>query len=81
VAAVASSLTGVVVPPAYVLVGEVGLTGEIRSAPRIADRLREARQLGFTESLVPSPVDGYRVHTARTVVQALRALGLGHADP
>lgn len=76
VAAVASSLVGQPVPEGLVLVGEVGLTGEIRSAPRIADRLREARQLGFRDSLAPNAVPGYQVRTAKTVAQALAVLGL-----
>lgn len=76
VAAVASSLAGQAVPEGSVLVGEVGLTGEIRSAPRIAERLKEAAQLGFHHSLAPNAVEGYRVETVKTVAAALVALGL-----
>ncbi len=79
VAAVASSLSGQPVPEGSVLVGEVGLTGEIRSAPRIAERLKEAAQLGFHHCLAPSDVPGYQVERVRTVSQALAALGL-HSD-
>jgi DNA repair protein RadA/Sms len=33
--------------------GEVGLTGEIRPAPRGQERLREAGKLGFSRVLLP----------------------------
>ena len=36
-----------------VVFGEVGLTGEIRPAPRGQERLREAAKLGFKQALIP----------------------------
>jgi DNA repair protein RadA/Sms len=33
--------------------GEVGLAGEVRSAPQSALRLREAAQMGFTRCIIP----------------------------
>ena len=33
--------------------GEVGLSGEVRPAPRGQDRLREAAKLGFKQAIVP----------------------------
>jgi DNA repair protein RadA/Sms len=35
------------------IIGEVGLTGEIREIPRIAERLSEAERLGFTSAIIP----------------------------
>lgn len=37
-----------------IAVGEVGLTGEIRSCPALPQRLREASRLGFTRALIPA---------------------------
>jgi DNA repair protein RadA/Sms len=37
-----------------VAVGEVGLGGEVRAVGRIADRLKEARKLGFERAVVPT---------------------------
>ena len=37
-----------------VLVGEIGLTGEIRNVGRLPERLREAARLGFERALVPA---------------------------
>ena len=39
--------------PDLLAVGEVGLTGEIRSVSRLDQRLREAAKLGFTTAIVP----------------------------
>lgn len=37
-----------------VYIGEVGLTGEVRSVTRLEQRVREADKLGFTRCIVPS---------------------------
>ncbi len=51
--AVASSLRGLPVRADTVLVGEVGLSGELRMVGQIASRLREAAKLGFKTAIVP----------------------------
>ena len=51
--AVASSLCNRIVDPETVVVGEVGLGGEIRSVPRIETRIKEAVNLGFGRCLIP----------------------------
>ena len=35
------------------IVGEVGLSGELRSVGQLSRRLHEAEKLGFTRALVP----------------------------
>lgn len=35
------------------IIGEVGLTGEIREVPRIAERLSEAGRVGFSSAIIP----------------------------
>lgn len=45
--AVASSLLDIPVPPLTIFSAEVGLTGEIRPVPRIAQRIAEAGRMGF----------------------------------
>jgi DNA repair protein RadA/Sms len=37
-----------------VVIGEVGLTGEIRTVPRITDYLEEAYRAGWTRFVVPA---------------------------
>ena len=41
------------IPDDMVIFGEVGLSGEIRSIPRIAERVKEAERLGFKTCVVP----------------------------
>lgn len=50
---IASSLNNRALPKNLVVVGEVGLGGEIRSVPRIDTRLKEALQLGFDKAIIP----------------------------
>src|SRR5882672_6341798 len=53
VAAVASSLRNRPIRQGTAVFGEVGLAGEVRSAPQSALRLREAAQMGFTRCIIP----------------------------
>ena len=50
---VTSSLRGRAVDPDTVLIGEVGLGGEVRSVPRIESRVKEAIQMGFKRCIIP----------------------------
>lgn len=52
--ALASSFRRRALPEATIAVGEVGLTGELRSVPRLAERLGEAERLGFRRAIVPA---------------------------
>ncbi|UCE32581.1 MAG: DNA repair protein RadA, partial [Burkholderiales bacterium] len=51
--AVVSSLRDRPLPRALAVFGEVGLTGEVRPAPRGQERLREAAKLGFSRVIAP----------------------------
>ena len=39
-------------------VGEVGLTGELRAASALGQRLAEVQRLGFTKCLIPKRTQG-----------------------
>jgi len=52
--AVASSLTNRRVDPETVIIGEVGLGGEVRRVGRMQERLREAGFMGFKTAIVPN---------------------------
>ena len=56
--ALASSFRDKSVPSDLVAIGEVGLTGELRSVSSLGQRLSEARRLGFTRCIVPSRSSG-----------------------
>lgn len=52
--ALASSLKDFIIPSDTVLIGEIGLAGEVRIVSSIEKRIVEARKLGFTRAIVPS---------------------------
>lgn len=83
-AAIASSLRGHPVRADSVLIGEVGLSGELRMVSQMPARLREAAKLGFRTAIVPrrlrqvEPWPGeLQVIEARSLRQALEAALLG----
>ncbi len=53
VAAIAGSFGDKVIDPQTVLIGEVGLTGEVRSVMQLDARILEARRLGFKRCVIP----------------------------
>ncbi|MBO5746782.1 MAG: DNA repair protein RadA [Clostridia bacterium] len=51
--ALVSGFTDKPVPDDVVAIGEIGLSGEVRSVSRISARISEAARLGFTKCIVP----------------------------
>lgn len=51
--AIASSYANRFIPPDLVVIGEVGLSGEIRPVSRIETRLKEAIHMGFKKCILP----------------------------
>jgi len=51
--ALASSVAGKALPADMVLIGEVGLSGEVRAVSRPKERVSEAAALGFSRALMP----------------------------
>lgn len=58
IVALASSFRDKPVPFDLAAIGEVGLTGELRSVSTVNQRLSEVRRLGFTKCLVPARNSG-----------------------
>ena len=58
IVALASSFRDKPVPYDLAAIGEVGLTGELRSVNAVNQRLSEVRRLGFTKCLVPARSSG-----------------------
>ena len=87
-AAITSSARGVPVRADSVLIGEIGLSGELRMVGHMPARLREAANLGFKTAIVPRRLrraepwpDGIQVIEARSLRQALdQALLHGQAE-
>tara|TARA_Y100000815_G_scaffold7419_1_gene7045 strand:- start:69 stop:470 length:402 start_codon:yes stop_codon:yes gene_type:complete len=55
-AAIAGSFRNRSVDPHTVMIGEVGLTGEVRSVMQLEARLAEAERLGFKKCVVPHSI-------------------------
>ena len=53
IATVASAYKNVPIPQSTVVIGEVGLTGEVRRINLIEKRLKEAEKLGFKTCIIP----------------------------
>jgi len=79
--AFASSFRDKPVPTDLAAVGEVGLTGELRSVNVLGQRLSEIRRLGFTKCLIPArnsgklaEPEGLQLIRVRNIREALAAL-------
>ena len=73
-----SSLHETPLPAKTVVIGEVGLAGELRRVPNLGRRLQEAARLGYEQAIVPAgetlKIDGMRVHHASTLGEAIALL-------
>ncbi|MCP9878751.1 DNA repair protein RadA [Cyanobium sp. A1C-AMD] len=88
-AAVVASYRDLTLPPGTVLVGELGLGGQLRPVGQLELRLQEAARLGFTRAVVPKGTGlakaaagfGLQLLEAGGVAEALvAALGVNPAD-
>ena len=55
-AALLSALYDMPLPAACVMLGEIGLSGEIRAVSRLEARMKEAEKLGFSSAYIPKNV-------------------------
>ena len=69
--AIASAVAGRKLGEEYVVFGEVGLGGEIRSAFRADQRIAEAKKLGFLHAIGPTTVRDKFVIPAKDLRETL----------
>ncbi len=81
VAAVASSFLDRPVQKGTVILGEIGLTGEVRAIGRVETRVAEAKKMGFNRCLVPQSnlkrttgMKGIKLIGVKTVSEAMENL-------
>jgi DNA repair protein RadA/Sms len=81
VSAIASSFLDKAMPENTVVLGEVGLTGEVRAIGQIDNRIAEIKKMGFTRCLVPDTnlkriprIDGIEITGVKTVGEAIETL-------
>jgi DNA repair protein RadA/Sms len=65
-AALASAAVNATIPRDTCAIGEISLTGQVRPAPRLEQRLREAARLGFTTAVVPKPRRSSAAHNTQS---------------
>jgi DNA repair protein RadA/Sms len=78
VVAVTSSLREALIEPGMLVLGEVGLGGEVRAVSQAELRIREAAKMGFRRCFLPErnlakldPIDGMELVGIREVREAL----------
>ena len=87
-AAVVASYRDLTLPPGTVLIGELGLGGQLRPVGQLELRLQESARLGFTRAVVPRAAGlgpgaspGLELLESSTLAEALtRALGASGSD-
>jgi len=77
-AAVVASYRDLILPPGTVLIGELGLGGQLRPVGQLEQRLQEASRLGFTRAIVPKGT-GLGVSEAALGLQLLESSSLAEA--
>jgi DNA repair protein RadA/Sms len=87
-AAIASSFQECEIDPNTVLIGEVGLSGEIRMVSHVERRIAEAAKLGFTRAIYPKPAGelnlklppDFQAVSAATLAEALEKALVPHKN-
>ena len=79
VLAVASNFKNFIIDPDTVIIGEVGLTGEVRSVSFIEKRVNECKKLGFKKCVIPkdnaneiSKTSGIQICGVKNVFEAIK---------
>lgn len=82
---IASSFRDLHAIPGTVCIGEIGLSGELRSVPQLDRRISESARLGFTRCIIPSSTkilltgfNGIAIIKANSIADAIR-VGLAKA--
>lgn len=81
VSAITSSFLDRPIPDGNIVLGEVGLTGEVRAINHVEIRLAEIRKMGFSRCFIPSsnlkrmnPIKDIEIIGIRNVIEAMEAL-------
>ena len=75
--AIASSLADFEIPSDLLVIGEIGLSGEVRAVSFVEKRIAEAKKLGFAKIMIPgrnvlkSKIDGIEIIKVKSVSQAI----------
>ena len=80
-AAILSSFRNRALPPSTVLIGELGLAGEVRPVSQAHVRVREAAAMGFLRCILPAgnlplhdPVEAIELKPLRSILELSEAI-------
>ena len=83
VLSIASSYKDVVIPDDLAAIGEVGLTGELRSISHLDQRIQEISRHGFSKCIIPlqrrskiTVPPGLEIIQVKNIVEAMNALNI-----
>jgi DNA repair protein RadA/Sms len=78
ICAIASSFRNIAISSKTILIGEVGLTGEVRGVSYIEKRIMEAQKTGFTKCVIPKEnlkgmekIEGIQIAAVGNIYEAL----------
>lgn len=74
--AIASSFRNLTLPIDLLVIGEVGLGGEVRTVPRMEARIKEGIQMGFTKAIVPKR----NLNGLKTYADQIRLIGVDRVE-
>ena len=78
IAAIASSNKNISINAETILLGEIGLSGELRSINGIQNRLKESNRLGFKQAIVPKrgakSIEGMKEIVCKSVTEAFEVI-------
>ncbi len=69
--AIVSSRLNQIISKDVLVLGEVGLGGEVRSVPRLEQRIKEAEKLGYIEAIIPN----INLHTKKIKLRKIKQVG------
>lgn len=77
--AIVSSLKDIPLPPKTVVLGEVGMVGEVRKVPHFEKRVKEAVKMGWTNIYAPvqdlnNELEDATLHKVRTIQDAIGSI-------
>lgn len=82
--AIMSSMQDVPLPEKTIVLGELGLTGEVRNIPQLSQRINEAKKLGWENIVVPNgKIDntfGVNLIKVKTLMEVFNALWKNNKD-
>ncbi len=83
---IASSLADFEIPSDLLVIGEVGLSGEIRAVSFLEKRIAEAKKLGFKQVMIPgrnkltTTVEGIELIKVKSISQAIHMVRNGRGE-